>query len=288
VNLLLQKTKILERRKNKTNLKLFAKGFSNSLYTFHCQGNLYIYRKTTDPSLKIPKIYYYQSLFKSFFSTHLLVLDNALIYPFIEGTPLNPYQMSVMEEEKAISSIGTKYKKIHNVTYSQYLYKGKKFGSWQDLFSYKMEEIQNLKNKHYISKLKEQWANHFGEYKPKKRLLHGDFSPRNIIISDSTLKIIDWDKFIVGDRFFELVNFLSKMFVRSHGNFEMSLIVNAFFSAYGWRYYSELTKNKRLYLIYSLYFLIEMYSRCVMAKSHIRARQYKNRIEYLFDKLRRM
>ncbi|MDD4984047.1 MAG: phosphotransferase [Candidatus ainarchaeum sp.] len=262
-----------------------ANGFANNVYLFKFKNKNYVYRETFGPPLNIKKIYAFFPLFKPFFTPNIIISTNAITYPFIEGNQLNLNLLSLKDEIRVFKKMGVVYRKIHNITHKRYLYKGNKFKSWSDLLNYKLDEICIPENKKYIKILKKIWRERFINYSPQKRLLHGDFSPKNIILHREKLKIIDWDKFIVGDKYFELTNILSKMFVRSHGNFEMSIITDAFFEAYGKKELNKLISTNDLYLFYSIYFLMEMYTRCIKSNSKIREKQYENRIIFLIFKL---
>jgi len=268
-----------------SSLEFFAEGYSNKLYLFTEGNKKYIYRKSRTP---IDKVYKYAWLFERYtYSKFQLINDTSLIYEYIPGKSLNDVIKIIKfdEEQKLFYNLGNIFSKINLINYTNYLYKGNIYQSWNEILLTKSSEIKTDKVKDLLFSFNK-FTKKIPLKKQDKSLIHGDFSVRNIICTlDNKLAIIDWDKFIVGDHYFELSNVLSRLFNRSRSSSEYELMTNSFLKGY----FRNQIKKKDQFInsienkIYSLYFTIEFINHWDKLGVSDKVKLFENRVNFLVN-----
>jgi len=269
---------------SKIRKKLIGEGYANKLYKFNYFGIDYVLRES---ETAIASVYNYKRLFEKYFGQNIIVInDNLICYKFINGIDVSQKLDNILlcDEIDLFKKIGKLYSGLHAIRYFCYIYKGLVFDTWIDLFSFKLDEISNKYNRHYITKFKAILSMEFKNYVPPKRLLHGDFSVKNIIFNAGNLYLIDWDRFMVGDPLFEIANFFSRTYNRSRGDFEYNLIITSFLNGYcNNKSILKMFGNRiSVFLVYDIYFNIEQLNHAIKKKS-VMISLYKRRIEYLLE-----
>jgi len=269
---------------NNQTLTFFSKGYANNLYLFKKSGEIFVYRKS---KLNLANVYIFAKLFEKYAGTKYNVIDNhSIFYKYIPGTSLNDLVKTIdyKKEKQIFNQLGNIFSKIHTIQKKYFLYRGVKYDSWPDIIYKKIKESKTDTSKDLLDFFKRKFDKHLKRKSFEKRLCHGDFSLRNIIYNDN-LFIIDWDKFFVGDVYFELSNILSRLFNNSRSCSEYDLRKDCFFKGY-----SRFTKKEieifltsKEYKIYSLFFTIEFFNHWNKLGVSDKAKLFENRANFLIN-----